>query len=905
MILRTLHVSGWRCFPDPVEVGPFTDGLNVIFAPNAFGKSTLFESLHWALFDSHRVMGTKAESLRPWGRVLAPEVTVEFSHGGQEFRLAKRFLDKPSSELQRKEGGKYTRLAEGDAADERVREILLGKPSGRGPTSTAHRGVCQVLWAPQGEMELNSLSDDLVTNIQQSLGAQVSGSAKVGRLEAGINQLFDRYFTSQGKLKSGKGAPPVVALRSELDKAAETRQKLTDAVLAFEDASRRVEDLRAARLQAKRNAAALAEELDKAREESKDYTALVSEKNERLQKVEATKAMHSELKQRVDAIAVAKKERSEAREGLTLLETNVPMQIEEVGRREAAVSVSKAALEEARLGREKVEGAESESKRAQQYLDASQKLTDTGKLLGDIRRVEKSRQELGYERNRLVAPDAKALKAVQKAIKQQDEAQVRLDAALITLEVVPEKKLFLKAVAAENLGEEEFEAGATARFRGAPEVVVDLEGIARIRARGPSGTVEELRGQVSKATEKIERLTLEYGTTDPQKLEELSERAAELDRQISEQQTVLETLLAGRTSEELEQEKSRAAKLAGELLAGNEDWREKPPDADGLEAAARKTKTEFIALVEQAESKWEVAQNALRAAGDKKAALQAEYKATGRLVESLSVKSKELEDDGMDDKKRADDLKKLALAWEAAQAGLDKVSEELEKLGEDPAKVIEKLLASLAAAEKQSTEALGKEKAEEGRLQQLASEGNYSKVALAEEAHESLTREIERDELRANAVKLLHETVDGCRRRAIAEVAKPVEDIASSLFRRIAGSRLGDLAVSECFSPKSVAPGVASGTDVSVGELSVGEQEQVHFAVRLALAQVISKDEKQLVVLDDALTATDTGRLARILSIIEDSLAQLQVLILTCHPEKYGGLTGAEFFDLEKIAARA
>ena len=66
MILRSLRVQGWRCFADPVAVGPFSDGLNVLHAPNATGKSTLFEALLRGLLDGHRVSGREVEALRPW-----------------------------------------------------------------------------------------------------------------------------------------------------------------------------------------------------------------------------------------------------------------------------------------------------------------------------------------------------------------------------------------------------------------------------------------------------------------------------------------------------------------------------------------------------------------------------------------------------------------------------------------------------------------------------------------------------------------------------------------------------------------------------------------------------------------------------------------------------------------------
>jgi uncharacterized protein YhaN len=84
--------------------------------------------------------------------------------------------------------------------------------------------------------------------------------------------------------------------------------------------------------------------------------------------------------------------------------------------------------------------------------------------------------------------------------------------------------------------------------------------------------------------------------------------------------------------------------------------------------------------------------------------------------------------------------------------------------------------------------------------------------------------------------------------------------------------------------------------------LSGGEREQLHLAVRLALAEVLSGGERQLVVLDDVLTATDTARLARVLTILEEAAQRWQIVVLTCHPERYRGLTAATFFDLEAMA---
>ena len=115
MILRSIRVEGWRCFAAPVEVGPFVDGLNIIHGPNGIGKSTLMTALVRGLFDSHSVGGGDIKSLRPWGRSLAPKVTIEFEHHGEQFQLHKQFLSSESARLDRKENGDYVPFAESRA----------------------------------------------------------------------------------------------------------------------------------------------------------------------------------------------------------------------------------------------------------------------------------------------------------------------------------------------------------------------------------------------------------------------------------------------------------------------------------------------------------------------------------------------------------------------------------------------------------------------------------------------------------------------------------------------------------------------------------------------------------------------------------------------------------------------
>ena len=253
MILRSIDVTNWRCFLECVKIGPFVDGLNIVHAPNGTGKSTLFEAMRRALLDGHRVSGREVEAFRPWGRDLAPKVVVEFVHGGTEYRVTKQFLGSQSALLERKEQGRYRPLAEGASADDQTRALLTQNPPGRGLARTENWGLAQVLWAPQGDLVLSALSDDLVTNVRSMLSAQVSGEG-TGPIEKRIEDRYLEFYSPTGRLRGGRDAPRLVRLERELEEARAALREAQSLYQDFDDASRLVEDLRARRVQSRHDA---------------------------------------------------------------------------------------------------------------------------------------------------------------------------------------------------------------------------------------------------------------------------------------------------------------------------------------------------------------------------------------------------------------------------------------------------------------------------------------------------------------------------------------------------------------------------------------------------------------------------------------------------------------------------
>ncbi|MBZ5585504.1 MAG: hypothetical protein LAQ30_25555, partial [Acidobacteriia bacterium] len=240
-----------------------------------------------------------------------------------------------------------------------------------------------------------------------------------------------------------------------------------------------------------------------------------------------------------------------------------------------------------------------------------------------------------------------------------------------------------------------------------------------------------------------------------------------------------------------------------------------------------------------------------------------------------------------------------------ASAALEETKARLAEYGGDPAEEADGLDAQCAAATAREQEILKGESREEGALAEAAAEGPYDAMAAAEEQVSALSRDFAREQSRMNAVELLWKTVRDCRTKAVEAVAEPIETAATAMLYRIAGGRLGRIRLGDGFVPENLAISSA-GAPVALSDVSGGEREQIFLATRLALADVLAREERQLALLDDVLTATDTGRMARILRLLEESAEKVQVVILTCHPERYAALDGAKFFDLEQLpAARA
>ncbi len=904
MILRSILVRGWRCLADEVQVGPLNDRVNVIYGPNGTGKSTLFQAMARAFLDAYRVGGEEAAGIRPWGRMLTPTVTVEFVCGGQEYRVTKRFLDRPSSELSQREGDRFRRIAEDDAADEQVRQFLKGTAPGKGLSDSRHWGTSQVLWTLQGDLSMKDLTGDLANDIRMMLGAQVAGPVG-SRLEQKLETVHKQYFTPGGKVKSGQNAPEAVHLESAKTKANErlkiARQKLD----LFEWMSRRLEDLRAIQGQSRQEATALSGSVADADNRAKAYTALLAERRHDVERVKSTEAQAQTLKQRLDDIRSCNRELTEGRENRETLAAEVPLRARAAQEAANAALRAKAELENARAKRVEVDAACTTAEDSRIYNETQRSFSTLQERLDSARQADHDLAEVRSERGQVLAPDAATLKKIRKANADLREADIRLDAALISVEIVPERDCSVSVIAGEATGlRQSFAGGSAAAFKGSPDVVLELEGFGRLRASGPIGSVEQYRLQREDALSRAKTLTQPFGTSELESLEVFHRVAGQLDTQIETIRTRLETLLSGDTPDTLEQSLAGLRATLARIEQKYPSWHDAAPAPNDLLQRAERATSSFRGSVTTAEYTWEAAQSTYTAAQTKHCEVAGRLREIEKQIQGVDERLQKLTADDKSEVEREAELATALLAWEAGKAGLAETEQQLRAYPADPGDELTRLQRQLNAAEDAATRALSDEKLEEGRLANLTLEAPHSLLAAAEEEVTSLSARLDRETLRMNGVRLLWNTYSSSKARAVAAVAAPVEDAATRTLERIAGRRLGGIVLGGGFVPSGLRPEMAQ-SSVAIAEASCGEQEQIFLATRLALAEVLASTERQLVILDDALTASDTGRLTRAMRVLEEAADKLQILILTCHPERYRGLQEANFINLEAIVAGA
>ena len=665
MILHNLTVANWRSLLTSVSVGPFSERLNVIHAPNGTGKSSLFEALRRGLFDAHLVTGVEIDAIRSWGRDLSPEVQFEFTQSGVRYRVKKTFLNSQTADLARFEDGRFQPLANSRNADIKLREIMAAADApGRGLSKHEHWGLAEVLWAPQGSLRLDSLSSNVTQNLRAALGVQLAGEGG-SRLEEELEKRYATYFTNAGKLRTGKQAAPILGLQAELETALVERKERLEQHQRFEETSRAVEDARQKRNQTRHEADAIREAVGRTRQQAESYAQLRRE-------LEQKRLIERTALERFEAIGQSLELIQQARQEITQHQSAIQRGGElmtelaaELKRTADAADTARAQRDQARAQRPALDERAAEVEDARAYVADNAAHQELAARLARLKQFDADLRQQKELRLSLVAPDAKTIREVRKHTEAGKVAKAAIDASLIHLTVQPKKKTSIHRESPDET--QVVSAGDKATFSGSPEVRIEIAGFGTIHASGPAGDAETHQAALQDAERKLAKLTQPYGTLDPDRLQLLHERAKDMDQKVEQLEEKITEVLKDETADELNTQLAELDARLRERLSRFPAWQEKLPVVSDLKSALEQLRKTVLSAIETAEDTFEKAQSVAQAVEKRHGIASGELHHARLNLEGAQTRLNGLTTDGQSEATRTHARQEALMAWNVAK----------------------------------------------------------------------------------------------------------------------------------------------------------------------------------------------------------------------------------------------
>lgn len=345
---------------------------------------------------------------------------------------------------------------------------------------------------------------------------------------------------------------------------------------------------------------------------------------------------------------------------------------------------------------------------------------------------------------------------------------------------------------------------------------------------------------------------------------------------------------------------SRITQLGAELTEAGGDPGVSPTEA-------RATAGEAAAEARQLASEVAAAETAARRAEAEAAELLADHRQRAELLaqsrEYVAGDAAELarqREEADDDTLRVQAADARTAADEAgrrlseAQAQVDDLS------GDSLVERVDALERELAGLDRSEAELRDRLTTLAERARLLSDRGLHTRLQEAEaELDEAVARE-SRERRKAQVADLLFKTLDQHRAQAESAYQDPLRLRIEELGRKL----LGPSFAVEMGPDLTVARRRLDGKLLDVAELSAGAREQIALLGRVACASLAARDGAGApLVLDDTLGFTDPERRETLARLLAEATAGCQVIILTCDPQRFAGLTNATLVELESSAS--
>jgi DNA repair exonuclease SbcCD ATPase subunit len=910
MILRGLWVENWRCIRS-LSLNDLPLGVVVLHGPNRTGKSSLVKALRCCLFDAdHNSTREEVASSLPWSGGT-PKVVVEFRVGGSDYRITKVFSTKKegTAKLEKNLAGSWSTIEDAPKEAARRTRELLGSEKSTG-------GLNQLLWLTQGEVGLptaGSIDTSLQKRLVDVLGVLITGRDLSFRQE--LEKRYRNFFTQeQGKYKKDSA---VSVWEQRLQERCKLRDDEKDKLRRWEDAIRQLaenEDERPRRFKAAQDAEAELKRLDEEREQCRERVRLFREATQAHQSagqrvLQAEQALRQFQEARQRGIEQEAKHTA-ARSAVEAAQTARDRLAQEHVEKQRDVRAARQAEEQHQAGRDRIEDL-------RKLLTVGEKLARLEEVLNALTVGAKEVRELEQRLQSTPAPDDEELKKLRENRRKAGELRAQLQAAGLTLNITLWQPLTLGlALDGQSTQPVELPAEQPQRWQLRQRVRIDLADL---------GTLEVARGQANldleRAAGELSKLEQQFADSirsfqeDPASdtcLDRLSDRRsqcrawqqrldalrAELRKKAPQGRGVL-------AAEQVPLESQRQAilarrpELAGKsITAGDID-----EEARRFESQAETLKQQRTALEQaekrtlqerqRADERWQQGKEALSAVT---AAMQAHRDELARLGDEATVQ---------------------ATLAAAKQAQSDSERHLANSRLSDAEQQIDQRCAEAKSAYQERQKRLREleDKLTELRGFLLGNEGLHNRLTDAEARVREAEQAWQREKLEADAHKRLRDLFEECRETQVQQVMGPIAGRVLEWSKRIGLEEYHEVRFGDKFLPEGIVlQNGTAGSSVALDVESYGTGEQLSLLVRLALGGVLARDEPVTAIFDDPLAHADPGKHRKILDVIrlaaEGNTAwnppagPMQIVVLTCHPDRFDYLLGAKHIDLAQLIVR-
>jgi DNA repair exonuclease SbcCD ATPase subunit len=846
-----------------VAIEGIADGVNVLSAPNEFGKSTSFEALHALFFQPHGSVGGEVKKLRPYSGGN-PLIEADIALGTGQFRIAKQYLGGRFAKVTDLQTGRL--VAQADEAENFIAGLVTGGTSGpagllwvrQGLTGLEKRGKTE----EEGERELRR---SLLESVQGEVEA-VTGGRRMAAILAATQEALSELVTATGRPKAGGRYHAAIEDR---DRLAGQEQRLAGEVATLQQ-----------QLEQRAKAARRLAELDSP-----------VDRQERRKAVEAAQAAFDAAKAQTDRLTAAEAELKLARDRRDAAERDFQMfrsaldraadlrcklQAAEERRRNAIDSRREAdeAIGRAIAETEAAEAGEQIARNLLSRLDAAMRAREASERLAEVKdqlaQAEAARLSLEQGEAQLAL-----LKVSPRAI---DELQA-LELEIAKLRAVKEAALASVIVRYEpaaavriSMNGEALPEAEERTYDG--QTLLSVPGIGTLTLR--SNRLDTGDDRLHKALEKRKVLLADLKAEDLAAARARQVQAQRLEAELGELRGRLSQLAPQGLPKLREDVAARAA-----AAVDGPDLNEDPDQVRAAFASSQERLKHARLSQRETEPRRARANDAFVEAETALAALRAEQAHVTSILGPENARSLREQDlrTGLDERMRVlADAEAHAARLRATIFDLDNAEASLRRArsAEDAA--------TLEA--NQLREAIAGLNAE---IRTRSDEAVEEKWRETGEALAAASARLSAFEKEVAVLQRLQAALETARSDARDLYLKPVLGELTPLL----GLLFDDVAIS--FDDKSLLPQVIrrNGLDEDIERLSGGMREQLSILTRLAFARMLARDGRPApVILDDALVYSDDDRIEKMFDALHRQSKDQQIIVFSCRQRAFQRLGG-------------